>query len=156
MGYMLDEDVWKDFKNSNLAEFAVGGPSFEILEKSYREVTENLYPLSFEVNEFGYPTSDYFYRLPSEDSRVEFLFSKLKRTSYILSTSANSKNSGSGNLDYALLSFICDEGVSDYYEILSTNHESSSRYDYGFRPMVCLRSDIKLIEETNGTLSISK
>lgn len=157
MSYMLDENVWKDFKNTNLAEFAVGGPSIEILNKAYYEVIgyDDFYP-SYKVNEYGYAMNEEFFYTPKEDNRVEFLYTKSNRSNYILSTSANSRNPNIGNEDDCLIAYDSTEGYTEGYNILSTDHAINNFADYSFRPMVCLKSDVKLIEETNGTLSISK
>ena len=37
VAYMLDKDIWEKFANSSVAEYAVGGPSVEMLLKSYSE-----------------------------------------------------------------------------------------------------------------------
>ena len=56
VAYMLDKDIWKNFVNSSVAEYAVGGPSVEMLMKSYSE-KKNVDYRAKAVNNNGYQIS---------------------------------------------------------------------------------------------------
>ena len=153
MSYMLDEDVWRDFKNMNLAEFVVGGPSYESLREAYKALNQNRAP-ELKVTELGYVEPTTFWLTSSDIPELEFLYTE---KDYFLSTSMTfpSANMVENNTEYIMSFGKSTEGMP-YDYIIRSEIASRNNGNFGFRPMVCLKSDIKLIEETNGTLSISK
>ena len=152
MSYMLDEEVWKGFKNINLSDYTVGGPSKELLEMAFSGISGKGYNSNFRVNKFGYSDNAVMYP-PSYEAIEEYKY--LYGNDYFLSTASNGALSNQvGEEPDELYYFDCYDGYPTSFKIISDD-------DYrqggpGFRPIVCLKSDVKLVEEANGTLSISK
>lgn len=138
VAYMLDKDIWSDFVNRTVAEYAVGGPSVEMLLKSYcGKVPEkkNLYKTQAS-SATGYQVSN-----NGGTSYVNGISGMLNRneTLYVLPQSSGAKDmwlaSPSAYGNRAVMFVGYNGGVSfGYYDNVYV----------GFRPLVCLKSDIQL------------
>ena len=135
VAYMLDKDIWKNFANSSVAEFAVGSPSIEMFLRSYSEKNN----VNFRANVSN--TSGYYM---SQDGGINWEQYYLKmlnttETLYVLPQSSEANAlwlaSPSARNPDALIVVYYDGSVS------------CAGYDlsyYGFRPLVCLNSNISL------------
>lgn len=148
VAYMLDKDIWSDFVNRTVAEYAVGGPSVEMLLKSYCEKVpekKDLYKTQAS-SATGYQVSN-----NGGTSYANGISGMLNRneTLYVLPQSSGTNamwlaSPSAGNGGYVM---SVGYGGSTSY----------SRYDNattGFRPLVCLNSNIQL-EAYEGGYKIS-
>ncbi len=148
VAYMLDKDIWSDFANRTVAEYAVGGPSVEMLLKSYCEKVpekKDLYKTQAS-SATGYQVSN-----NGGTSYANGISGMLNRneTLYVLpqSSGADGMWMASPSANYSNNVMRVGYGGSMNY----------SRYDnatFGFRPLVCLNSDIQL-EAYEGGYKIS-
>lgn len=148
VAYMLDKDIWSDFVNRTVAEYAVGGPSVEMLLKSYcGKVPEkkDLYKTQA-PSATGYQVSN-----NGGTSYANGITGMLNRneTLYVLPQSSGANDmwlaSPSAYGNRALMFVGYNGGVSfGYYDNVYV----------GFRPLVCLNSDIQL-EAYEGGYKIS-
>lgn len=148
VAYMLDKDIWSDFANRTVAEYAVGGPSVEMLLKSYcGKVPEkkDLYKTQAS-SATGYQVSNnggtsYANGISGMLSRNENLYvlpqDKGANAMWLASPSAGGDNN--------VMLTRYDGYVFGYYY---------SDISIGFRPLVCLNSDIQL-EAYEGGYKIS-
>lgn len=145
VAYMLDKDIWSDFANSSVAEYAVGGPSVEMLLKSYSEKmnvdyrTQASSATGYQVsNNGGTSYANYISGMLSTSEDLYVLpQNKGANAMWLASPSA----SGGHNV----MNVYCGGGMSNNgYNNAAT----------GFRPLVCLNSDIQL-EAYEGGYKIS-
>ena len=138
VAYMLDKDIWSDFANRTVAEYAVGGPSVEMLLKSYCEKV---------------PEKKDLYKTQAS-SATGYQVSNNGGTSYanvisvMLSTSEDlyvlPQNKGA----YAM--WLASPSASNGSYVMRVDYDGSMRNDayygttIGFRPLVCLNSNILL------------
>lgn len=135
--YLLDIDIWNIFKDgdeeNSKAEYAIGGPTIELLLNSYNKKYNKNYSAEAS-NNLGYHVdsdvilnaSDTLYSLPAEGSGAP--------GTWLSSPSAGKSNSPFQTYYYML----CISGSSsifrgEYYS-----------YSYGIRPVVCLKPEIYL------------
>ena len=150
VAYMLDKDIWSDFANRTVAEYAVGGPSVEMLLKSYCEKVpekKDLYKTQAS-SATGYQVSN-----NGGTSYANGISGMLSTsdTLYVLPSAATSgadamwlASPSAGNTDYVMNVYYNGYVYRDGY----------SRGIIGFRPLVCLNSDIQL-EAYEGGYKIS-
>ena len=137
VAYILDKDIWSAlYSNSLVAEYAVGGPSVEMLLKSYSE-KKNVDYRAMAVSEVGYQISI--------DGGINWINSNNKMLDrndslYVLPSSAGTSS--------MWLSSPCAE--RDYWLlVVGVNYGSvggnwvGNPYS-GFRPLVCLNSNVLL------------
>ena len=138
VAYMLDKDIWSTlYANSCLAEYAVGGPSVEMLLKSYCEKNpdkKEIYKtqagsaIGYQISKDG----------GKQWAKYYLMFSKSDDL-YVLPASY-----GASNLWLASPSY----NRHDRLTIVSSGGiVGANDYDYrnfGFRPLVCLNSNINL------------
>ena len=144
VAYMLDTKAWSTFKDSTKAEYVIGGPTVEILFKSYNQAhlgknyeakATSATGYQIRVNEGAWKdytdsSADY---LDKEDTLYVLPSSKDANAMWLDSPSAYNANNvmrvdSSGNVGY------------DHY----------TAANLGFRPLVCLKSVIKLQESGAG------
>ena len=148
VAYMLDTNAWSGFREEGVAEYAIGGPTIELLFEAYnkahpddeypngkykaRAKSATGYEISTDGGEEGGNTwsdditssADYL-----NDSDPTFVINSTANAygMWLASPSANL----TGNVVY----------VTYYGFVYGSNY---SRIDYGFRPLVCLESRIEL------------
>ena len=138
VAYMLDKDIWSDFANRTVAEYAVGGPSVEMLLKSYCEKV---------------PEKKDLYKTQAS-SATGYQVSNNGGTSYanvisgMLSTSEDlyvlPKNKGANAMWLASPSAYSNTYVMYVAYDGYLNSNGCSLAYIGFRPLVCLNSNILL------------
>ena len=147
VAYLLDKQIWTDKFKCNGAKYVVGGPSLEMVLTSYNQFTNqsNMYQSRAE-NSTGYRMSD--------DSG----------TTWHYGSSANSKCLTQGDNLYRISSqsnalaywISSPSGTDSANNVMHVDYDGDvGGYDYrferyGFRPLVCLKSDISLKEVESG------
>ena len=144
VAYMMDTKAWNSkFLDSNKADYCIGGPSVELLFKSYNEK----YKTAFESQASS--ATGYQIRKTSSDSWTNDVDLMLSTSDplYVLKSTSNA-------YAYWLAS------PSTYYNlVMDVNFNGNVNYYYysgseGFRPLVCLNSNIKLQKVSNTQYAI--
>ena len=151
VAYMLDtsEQVWGKFAGEK-AKYAIGGPTIELLFKSYNEKynTKNKYQAQAE-DKYGYQISSdggesFVYYIHSDYLNYEDdLYCVIDETNDVIAmwvASPSSYNSRSINV-YRI---ICD-GYVDYA------HYDADYDGMSFRPVVCLQPNVELEKQQDGS-----
>ena len=144
VAFMLDEPRWSaKYANSSYAEYAIGGPTLEMFVASYNK-THPEKPMYCSANSTGYYISwteggsgTYIEGLDNSESLYVISDTSKAWAMWLGSPSAYDTNG---------LSYVYYYG--DVY---------NSYYNYdnpGFRPIVCLNSNVKLEKQNNGTYII--
>ena len=148
VAYMLDTTAWSTFKDSNgKADYAIGGPTLEMLFKSYNQKHPGKNYEAQATKAEGYQlrvnggtwknntdsSSDY---LDSNDSLYVLPSSKGANAMWLASPSALSTR-------YVLRVYYDGYVGHSGYSLSSNGH-------YGFRPLVCLKSNVQLQESGDG------
>ena len=150
VAYMLDTTAWSTFKDNNgnngKADYAIGGPTLEMLFKSYNQkhpgknfeaqaTSATGYQLRVNGGSWSYSTSSPDY-LDSNDSLYVLPASKGAYAMWVASPSA---------------------GITfNFYYVMNVesggfvNFNYSTDTDKGFRPLVCLKSNVQLQESGDG------
>ena len=150
VAYMMDTNIWDKFKK-NTSLYATGGPTLEMLLASYNHKYGTQYECQA-TNEMGYElrkTSDEAWsdRITGMLNTTDSLYTISNQTnalSYWIATPSVRTNS------------IYDIGnnlISVYYSG-SITYSFYNATDIGFRPVVCLNSNIKLVKQPNGEYQI--
>ena len=144
VGYMTDTNVWKVFAGEK-AEYAIGGPTIEMLMKSYSQKYGVNYQarakdaVGYEISKDGGANWATYYSgmLKTEDSLYVISSTAKANAMWVASPSAYSAG--------YVMHVYCNGSVSSsYYNIDSI----------GFRPLVSLKSDIQLQKNADGTYTI--
>ena len=149
VAYMLDTTAWSTFKDNNednngKADYAIGGPTIEMLMKSYSQKHNVQYKAEAknDTGHEGYKISkdngenwstSYSAMLSTSDSLYVLPSSKGANAMWVASPSANNA--------YLVMSVTSSGNV---------NNNDYSTYYYGFRPLVCLKSNVQLQESGDG------
>ena len=148
VAYMLDTNVWNVYKTDK-AEYAIGGPTFQMFIDSYNKFYNTNYRYSSKkdegINVNGYQINDgsnYWYdwyeNMVNTDNKL-----------YVLSASEGA---------YAMwLSSPSAAGADlvlylDYNGLFSRLSYSDNRI--GFRPIVCLNSDVEVEKNDDGSVTL--
>ena len=138
VAYMLDKEIWSTlYADSSVAEYAVGGPSVEMTLKSYSE-KKNVDYRAKAVSATGYQISN---DAGKEDSWANCYSGMLNtnETLYVLPQSSG-----------ANAMWLASPSASSYYNVMGVDCSGGVYYDgyigtsFGFRPLVCLNSNILL------------
>ena len=146
VAYMLDTNVWSTFKdNAGKAEYAIGGPTLDLFCASYNEK----YPtktIQYKANSTGYQVkwssdssySNYIDDLSTNDSL--YIINNIRKAyaMWIASPSADSNG-------YLMAVYFYGRLYGDGY-----NNDNP-----GFRPIVCLKSNVGLEQQSDGTYKIN-
>ncbi len=142
VAYMTDTSVWKVFAGQK-AEYAIGGPTIEMLFSSYNQKYGTTYETQVTNN------NGYSIRKTSDDNWSEKLDNMFNTDDnlYVSSKEAYAMwiaSPSNFNNQYVMQASM--NGTVDYMFYHSDF--------YGFRPLVCLKSGIQLQENEDGTYSI--
>ena len=136
VAYMMDTTAWNSkFRDTSKAEYVVGGPTVELLFKSYNEKYKTAYESQ------ASSATGYQIRKTSSDSWSTGIGSMLKTSDslYVITKQTDAlaywlASPSAYSTDY-VMNVNCNGSVTYYdYDNLS----------YGFRPLVCLKSDVTL------------
>lgn len=138
--YLLDTEIWKGFKNSTKAKYAIGAPTLDMFVASYNTrfakqietiVQEAGYKLKFtdgDSYEYSLATYDYLTAHQYKDNYAKYMWLASPSAGY------------SGDL-------------MDVYYYGSVNKCIYDSSDLGVRPLVCLESGVSLEkQEVNGEI----
>ena len=139
VAYMLDSDIWNNFKGT-YADYAVGGPSIELLLKAYNKYKNYTGNLEYSAEVFG---NGYIIKRNGQtiQNYVNIIEadSETKDNPYIVSDSQKSYgywvSSPTSNGFYGIMNM----GYRGYVDDKSFCNNSC-----GFRPLICLDSNIQL------------
>ena len=144
VAYMLDTNAWSVYKGED-ADYAVGGPSIEMIMKSYSQKHGVDYraqassATGYQVsNNGGASWANYINNMLSTTDSLYVLTDTVAAYGYWVSSPSADL---AGNVMYV-----------DYNGYVSNLSYRGS--DLGFRPLVCLSSDVKFEMQTDGTLAI--
>lgn len=143
VAYMLDTNMWSGFRNTTYADYAIGGPTIEMLMKSYSQKYNVDYKAQAS-NSTGYMISKdggenfethYTEMLDVNDSLYVAEYTGTVDAMWVASPAEISKD--------AVIYIDCDGTVS-----------VSNVNAFGFRPLVCLNSSVQLKENVDGSYAI--
>ena len=136
VAYMMDTTAWNSkFRDTSKAEYVVGGPTVELLFKSYNEKYKTAYESQ------ASSATGYQIRKTSSDSWSTGIGSMLKTSDslYVITKQTDALAYWLASPSAYDASFV----MSVYYNggVNGTNYNINRR---GFRPLVCLKSDVTL------------
>ena len=136
VAYMMDTNAWSGYAGEH-AEYAIGGPSIELLFKSYNQKYGTNYVAEATDNS-GYNVS-YMYL----SNKTDPLYVKTSTTNALAYWVASTVNATTVN--YVL--YVRHDGdIGNYF------YDGATR---GFRPLVCLKSDVHLQKNSDGSYMIT-
>ena len=144
VAFMLDETRWSaKYANSNYAEYAIGGPTLEMFVASYNK-THPEKPMYCSANSTGYYIS-------WSEGGTDYFISGLDTSEslYVISNEGKALAMQLGAPSAYLTSCLMHVR---YYGCVDTSIYDSNLP--GFRPLVCLKSDIRLEKQSDGTYLI--
>ena len=151
VAYMLDKDIWGNFANSSVAEYAVGGPSVEMLLKSYSE-KKNVDYRAQASSAIGYQVSN-----NGGTSYANYILGMLRTDDRLYVLPEKNTTLESGNKSGANAMWLASPSASDGYGVMNVacggSVNSGNYYNVtliGFRALVCLNSNIILNEVAGG------
>ena len=136
VAYMMDTTAWNSkFRDTSKAEYVVGGPTVELLFKSYNEKYKTAYESQ------ASSATGYQIRKTSSDSWSTGIGSMLKTSDslYVITKQTDARAywlASPSAHDTSLVMYVYYNGA--------VNSSTYSTYNYGFRPLVCLKSDVTL------------
>lgn len=145
VAYMLDTKAWSNFKDTTgKASYVIGGPTIEIFLQSYNEkhpqtnydtqaLNETGYQIKINGGEWKNYTNESSEYIDKNDSLYIINDSTNAGVMWIASPSAN-------NSDYIM--------ATSYYGYVGASIYSNPTH--GFRPLVCLNSNVELQKTENG------
>ncbi len=147
VAYMLDTDVWNVYKTDK-AKYAIGASTIEMLMESYSKKNNVNYQAKA-ANSNGYYISkdgginweSYCFGMFSIYETL-YVIPKYKSSDAVASWIASPSFLSTGHL----FNVFCDGNVNSDY-----------RYDYdsiGFRPVVCLKSEISITNNEDGSVTL--
>ena len=143
IAYMLDINAWSVYAGE-YAEYAIGGPSIELLFKSYNEKYTTDYKAQANYQ------AGYQIRKDSSSSWQYYISAMLTKDNLYVISSVND----------ALGMWISSPSANSSSELMYVDFNgrvgnvSYNETTYGFRPVVCLKSDVKLQKNSDGSYTI--
>ncbi len=169
--YMMDKDAWKNFKGTN-ADFAIGGPTVELVIKSWNEkYSKNepytLYSSSASSSDKGYTfgkdstgrTSFTGYIGRTDDGKYDplyFIENTEKAEGTWLASPNAYRDAINEGIDFSgsYLNALTNDGNIRYAGFNSRAYNYSEEGKYGFRPVVCLKTEVELEEVSQDHFAI--
>ena len=143
---MLDTTIWEMYINSTYAEYAIGGPTIDLFSASYNK----LYTPKIDYRVSAGKSQVYYELKWSEDENYNYELYGLD-TSNSIYTKSNEKASS------VWLASPYDTAVGEAFSV-SGNYirpAVDSGANKGFRPIVCLKSEVQLNKKSDGTYTLS-
>ena len=147
IAYILDCNVWQVYKDSTYADYAIGSPTVELFAAGYNWAHPSLNIGVSVYNSKGYG-------IGTGGGNSSYLISGVDTTdsTYLISSTskANAMWLASGSRYHVnCLYEVRYNGQIGYYNDYYAE-------DIGFRPIVCLSSDVKLTDNEDGTYGLTK
>mgnify|MGYP004466369121 FL=1 len=170
VSYMLDTNIWTSkFGDNNYADYVIGGPTLEMFVASWntKHPEEKIYCNGTRKYESSYTYSDnrYGYFVGSTSGATDYsVYIGTSDSTYVITSRNNASYFWLASPSYGLDNSGSDGayGVMNvsYSGYIDHNGYDCSSYDTyyltGFRPLVCLSSNVKLVSNGNGTYSLQK
>ena len=147
VSYLMDTEAWSIYAG-NKAEYAIGSPTLEMLVASYKDTHPNKY-----IECGNITTNGYFVKWSSEQYTDHISGATLDDYNSIYFKSDNSKNDG---MWVASPSEISPNNLMDTDYMGNIYYAEHTYNGLGLRPIVCLKSDVKVQEQKDGSLLIIK
>ncbi len=147
MAYMLDTTMWDGFAGDK-ADYAVGGPAIEMLMKSYSEKYKASYIAQATAGGYqmskngGNSWSTGLEKMLNMNDSL-YVISSAEKASSMWVASPSPSNVAYSN---GILVGVRNNG--------NVTHQFCNNKDAGFRPLVCLNSNVRLEKSANGTYKI--
>lgn len=152
---IIDVDIWSGYKNTKYAKYAIGGPTIEMFCKSYNETRiEGTALLTIDAN------GDSGYTIRKGNQNPPVLQLKTGANNTVVDNMYFKQNTQGDSYWFA-----SPRDISGNYYIMHTGCSDNGRINanaynndaIGFRPLVCLKSDMCLLKNADGeTYSIIK
>ena len=156
VAYLLDIDLWNaQYKDSTYGAYAIGGPTIELLCKSYKDTHPERYIECADMNRNGYNvkwSDGEFYDFYISELPTEVDYKKIFRNYRLYVIPRDSSSS------YYWLASPCTK-FQDHLLIVTYYGKVSGDGNYQtqcVRPLVCLQSGIQLVSNGDGTYKLSK
>ena len=149
VAYMLDTTAWSTFKDNNednngKADYAIGGPTIEMLMKSYSQ-KHNVQYKAEAKNDTGHEG----YKISKDNGENwSTSYSAMLSTSDSLYVLPSSK--GANAMWVASPSAYHASGVMNVFGSGVVGDYTCGTISFGFRPLVCLKSNVQLQESGDG------
>ena len=153
VAYMLDKNIWSVYAGDK-AKYAIGVPTAELLFKSYnKKYGTNL--VAKAKNQIGYQVgSDYYYSKVLKTSDPTYVIKSTNKAMGMWLATPSYRNS----VTKAEVYFVLYDG--SIYEgntitgVFSIDQYNATGYGLGLRPVVCLKPDVKLQKNSDGSYTI--
>lgn len=140
VAYMMDTTAWNSKFKGNKAEYAIGGPTVELLFKSYNGKYGTTYE-SQAIESSDKTNTGYQIRKTSKDTWANYVSSMLTTNDslYVITSQTN-----------ALAYWLASPSAGNANGVMGVGYSGGVAYDYygssyfGFRPLVCLQSNVTL------------
>ena len=149
--YMLDTGIWTNkYKDSRYTKYATGGPTIEMYVASWnkKHPKNKLYCNNSNSNGYYIGSKDTPMSYAEYMGNTSGFSDKLYYPQQYYTNDIGAYLLASPSAYDSVLSVYCNGCVGTPYYYSSTYH--------GFRPLVCLSSNVKLISNGNGTYSLGK
>ena len=145
VAYMLDTGIWSSFKTEK-AEYAIGGPTVEMLMASYSQKykADGVDYRAQATSSAGYQISkdggaNWYYCINNMLSKSDSLYVITSQTNALAMWLASPSAYGTSYVVYV-----------NYAGFVGCYNYNYTGADLGFRPLVCLKSDIQLEADGDG------
>ncbi len=148
---MLDIGIWNIFAEGIGAEYAIGGPTLEMLFESYNKTHPNKNYLAQAVGPEGYKISK-----DGGNTYVTWSEGMLDKGNRLYVLPSTNKTLESGNKSGANSTWLATPSAHNVEYVMDIGYNedvNASRYTnpyLGFRPVVCLNPNITLIKVNGG------
>ena len=142
VAYMLDTKVWSVFAGND-ADYAIGGPTIELFFKSYNEKYKENY-VAEAIDETGYKFGD------GSASSDSLTLSNRDDSLYVIASEDKAIGMWIASPRYHSVDYRFLMKVRASALVFGGNYDNSG----GFRPLVCLNSNVKLLKKEEGIYSI--
>ena len=142
--YMMDTNIWSTYSGED-AEYAIGGPTLEMYCESYKDTHQSKYLECGNINSNGYQIRwyggswDYGQNGVANDYNEIYIKPNTSKAAAMWIASPSDYNNTN------LMGGYYSNSIESYYY---------NGKGYGFRPIVCLKSETILQSQSDGSLKI--
>ena len=146
VAYLLDKTQWSGFANSSYAEYAIGGPTLELFRDSYNAI-HSVKTIETQTTERGYQLR--WSGVGSYDYKMSGL--STSESLYVINNNANAigmwmASPSDNSYSHVMYVYYSGDVFGYYYYFRDRN--------IGARPIISLKSNIKIEKQENGTYNI--
>ena len=145
---MLDTTKWEMYVNNDYAEYAIGGPTIDLFSASYNKLYTP--KIDYRIYEAQDKNQLYYELKWNEDENYDYQLNGLN-TSNNMYTKRNDKAAA------MWIAAPYDLATGDTFRVLDDRIYpiDGSSAGTGFRPIVCLKSEVQLNKKSDGTYTLS-